>query len=162
MRLALLLALSLALVACDSTDDAGGEACAALGLTSTGSMTATAPGGSFRAACVTGQATGNSIALGGLENVDGSAGATQRQINISVFGASPGDYAVGGAGLGAVVTYADVDLANPAAGTFAGTSGTVTVDEASPTGASGSFSFQARNNAGQTVTVSGGSFEITF
>ncbi len=69
--------------ACDSADDdAGGAACAAAGLTATGSLTATAGGESFRAACVSGQMSGSALALAGLTNIDGSAGASQRQINL--------------------------------------------------------------------------------
>lgn len=104
--------------------------------------------------------SGSALALAGLTNIDGSAGASQRQINLTVIGSTPGEYAIGG--VGAIATYADIDLANPAQGTYAGISGSVTLDAASATGASGSFSFQARNNAGQTVQVSGGEFDITF
>lgn len=125
-------------------------------------LTATAAGNAFRSACVSGQFTSGTLAIAGLDNIDGSAGATQRQININVPSTSVGTVNVSATGLGAIVSYADVDLANPAAGTYAGISGSVTIDALSATGAEGSFTYTARNNGAQTVDATNGSFDITF
>lgn len=157
-RLPLFLLLGLLpLAACDSAET-GGAACEAAGLSATGSLTARAGGESFTAACVSGSFSNGVLSLAGLENLDGSAGATQRQINLMIPGASTGTRTI----TVGLATYADVDLANPAAGMYTATTGTITIDEVSASGASGSFSFSARNNGGQTVQVSGGEFDITF
>lgn len=153
----LLVLPALFLAGCDS-NGAGGAACEQAGLTATGSFSATAAGEGFTAACVSGQFTNGVLAIAGLENIDGSAGASQRQININLFNPQTGSNTIGTG----VATYADVDLANPAAGTYASTSGSVQLDAVSATGAKGTFSFTARNNGGQTVQVTNGRFDITF
>ena len=121
-------------------------------------MTATAAGASFEAVCIAGSLTNGVLSLGGIENL-GSAGATQRQINLNVPSAAVGTISL----TPGLASYADVDdPANAAAGTYAGTGGTVTLEAVSATGASGTFSFTARTNAGATVQISGGAFDVTF
>jgi hypothetical protein len=61
---------------------------------------------------------------------------------------------------GVTATYAEGSLAG--ADAWVGQSGSITIDELTDTGASGSFSFQARNNSGDTVSVTDGSFDVTF
>ena len=156
-RLSLLLLLALLpLAACDS-DDVDSAACAAAGITSTGTMTATAAGEGFTAACVRASLSNGVLSVAGIENVTGATGANQRQINLIVPGA-----AVGSSTASFGTSYADVDLSDPTTGTYAATGGTITLDALSSTGASGSFSFSARNNGGQTVQVSSGAFDVTF
>lgn len=81
MRWLLLLvsAFLLIVAGCDSSS-AGGAACEAAGLTATGLLTATASGDGFEAVCLSAQLTGGTLAITGLENIDGSGGATQRQV----------------------------------------------------------------------------------
>lgn len=160
---ALALAASLfTLTGCDSNDDSA--ACTAAGITSTGSLSATAGGASFDAACVSAQSSGGGTQIVAIENI-GQAGASQRQISLVLFGSGAGTYSIGGASSGnfASATYADVDLANPTAGTFVGTSGSVSVETLTATSAKGTFSFSARSSQGSTtVQVSSGRFDVTF
>ena len=162
MRALLLVLLALPLAACDS-GGGGSAACAAAGISSTGTLTATAGGDAFEAVCVSGQVSGGSLSVVGLANL-GEAGATQRQINITVPNAAVGTARISATGSGAIVTYAALDASNPTdpSGLYTATSGSVTVEALSTTAARGTFSFTGRNNDGGQIQVSEGSFDVTF
>ena len=159
-RLLPALALLLVLAGCSSGSGTDDAACAAAGATASGTLAATAGGEAFSAACIQAQRSGPALSLVGIVNLDGSAGATQRQISITVPSAGMGTFQ---APFGAILTYADVDLANPTEGTYAAISGSVTVDVLTDSHAEGSFAFTGRaSEGGPTVQVTGGTFDVDF
>ena len=153
-RLLTLLALpALLLTGCGSNGP--DAACASAGFEATGSLSATAGGEAFSAACMNATFSNGAFVVAGIENL-GAAGASQRQISFTVMNPQTGSNQA------VVATYADIDLANPTAGTYAATNATIQFDAFSSTAAEGSFSFTARNNGGQTVQVTNGRFDLSY
>ena len=160
-RLLPALALLLALAGCSSGSGTDDAACAAAGATARGTLSATAAGEAFSAACIQAQRSGPALSIVGIANPDGSAGATQRQISVSITNAATGTFEAPFGG--AVLTYADVDLANPTEGVYAAISGSVTVDVLTDDHVEGSFAFTGRASDGETtVQVTGGTFDVDF
>ena len=165
-RLVLSCALALSLTGCSlfggSTDDACGT-----GDVASGSLTATAGGGSFSAVCVQGQFEQGVLAIGG--NLGAEGADLQEQINVTVQGAQSGQtYTFGFSNPGLIAVYSALDPSNPTdasrvytANAVAG-SGSVTVDAVSASGARGSFSFTGVNNDGASVAVTSGRFDVEF
>lgn len=147
----LALPVALTLAGCDSTDGGGGSGCGS------GTMTATVAGASFTAVCVTGQFTSGVLVVAG--NLGASQGGAQEQINLSMPGATAGGSV--SFGLGPTATYAKIS-GSDASQTYASTSGSAKITAVSATGAKGTFAFTGRNNAGATIVVANGSFDITF
>ena len=117
MRAALAI-LPLALAAC--TSSAGGGDCAAIGMTNSGTMTATTPDGPFEAECVTAFETdtpsGMVLMITGVESPGVLEGVQPRTVNVMLQGDATGTYS-GGPGSGASVSYTagdsgDTDLSN--------------------------------------------------
>ena len=149
--LPLLTAISLTLSACDATDDGGNGGCGS------GTMTATVAGASFAATCVTGSFTSGVLTVGG--NLGASQGGSQEQITIALPGAAAGSTV--SLGMGPTATYAKIN-GTDVSQTYVATSGTVRIESMSASGAKGTFSFTGRNNAGQTISIASGAFDITF
>jgi len=150
----------LPLVACDSNDGDGGANCG--GTTGKGTFTATIPSGSFEARCLTGSFSSGVLSVGGNLGASASGGVLQEQITLAIPGAQAGrTYNFGS---GPVATYTRVESSNPTNpnASYASTTGSVKVDAVSATAAKGTFSFTGRNNAGQTISISNGSFDVTF
>ena len=171
-RLALLACALLLSAGCDSTDDAavapGGNACVS------GSMTATADGSAFAAECVSFQINSGVLSVVGITNVDGSDGATQRQIQLTVPGASVG---TASAPIGFTAVYSDAELSGGAqvsGTTTAGLSGSIELTALTDDRAAGTFSFSGSEfeisagagtpgsgtPTGRTVSVTGGTFDV--
>ena len=157
MRPALLLCLLLPLAACDSADDSAAVECDAE-YTATGALSGAVDGDPFDADCLAASVEFGVLSVAALEPPDAD-GPNSRQISLIVLGARVGANRL------SVAVLADVDLDDPdtaAAGTYTSTDAAVTLDALSADGASGTFSFTARNNAGQTVRVSDGAFDVAF
>ncbi len=151
--LALAVALLVPLAGCDS--NSGGSTNPA----SAGTLTATIDGSdSFDANLVQASSQGGVLSVVGIVNT-GSGGATQTQINLTVPGASAGTFnmSIGGA----IGTYFDGDGTDPN-DAYASLSGTIVIDAFDASGASGTFSFDGSNNAGASVSVTDGAFDVTF
>jgi len=155
LPLALSVFALVALPACDSAD--GGSGNGVCGTSAVGTFTATLPGGTFTAKCVTGSFSSGVLSVGG--NLGASQAGAQEQITLALPGAAVGKTIA--LGMGATATYAKVS-GTDLSGTYAATSGTATVTAVSATAAKGTFAFTGRNNAGQTVQITGGSFDVTF
>lgn len=154
--LPILMALFLVVAGCDSNDD-GGDGDDNQNPFGNGSMEATVDGNSFDAALVIG------IFQNGIVSVTGNLGATQaatqEQINLTIPNASEGSFQVNPiSGVSAV--YATGSLTG--ADGWVGMSGTITIDNLSDNGVSGTFSFTGQNNAQQTISVTGGEFSVAF
>jgi hypothetical protein len=155
-----LLALTLLALApgCDSSETGGTNDPDCL----EGTMTATADGSAYAAACVFANVESNTVTITGLTNIDGSAGSAQRQINLTALGAAAGTYSAPG---GAVMTYAAGDSPTALSLTTA-TSGQLVLQEVGASRVRGTFQFSgpefdaAGAPTGRTVTVSSGSFDI--
>lgn len=156
LPLFLTLLLIPSLIGCDSgsDDDDGGN-----NPSNAGTLTATADGSSFQSELVTATFQSGVFNVAAITNADGSDGATQRQIILTVPNAATGTFDVSPF-MGIIVTYADADLTNPA-NAYTGISGQIVIDELSDSGAAGSFSFTATNNDGDTVEVTNGQFDVT-
>lgn len=163
MRALLITAFSLiAAAGCDSNSAGGSAACAAAGLSSTGTMTATVGTDAFEAVCVSGQVNSGVLSLAGIANL-GETGANQRQINLTIPGAAVGSASLNPLG-GGIASFSSLDIANPTdtSGLYTGLSGTADISALSATAATGTFSFRGRNNAGTEIEVASGRFDITF
>ena len=165
-RFLLLLALVLTAPGCSIFGGSGTSDCGS-GALASGSLSATVAGDAFRAVCVQGQLSSGVLALGG--NLGASEGGNQKQINLTVPSAQAGQtYEIGALGTVTLASYSELDISNPtdASGLYTAApgagSGSVTVDAVSASGARGTFAFTARNSAGQTVSVTAGSFDIEF
>lgn len=143
--------LMLATAGCDSSGDGGGGGCGS------GTMTATIAGASFSATCVTGSFTSGTLAVGG--NLGASQGGSQEQITLAMPGAAVGSTI--SFGFGPTATYAKI-VGSDASQTYVATSGSARITAVSSTAAKGTFSFTGRTNAGQTIAVASGTFDITF
>lgn len=150
-----------ALPACDASDGGTGNGVCGTSAVGTGSFTATTPSGTFTAKCVTGSFQSGTLSVGGNLGASGaSAGVAQEQFTLALPGASAGRAIP--LGLTAIATYARLTGAADASNLYTATSGSATVTAVSATAARGTFSFTGRNNAGQTVQITGGSFDLTF
>lgn len=153
--LPVLLALFLVVAGCDSNDDGddGGNG----NPFGNGTMEATVDGNSFDAAVVVG------IFQSGVVSVTGNLGATnpgsQEQISITVPNAAEGTFQVSPiSGISAI--YATGNLTG--ADGWVGVSGSITIDNLSDEGVSGTFSFTGQNNAQETISVTNGEFSAAF
>jgi hypothetical protein len=152
--LALLVVALLPLAGCDS--NGGGNS---NNPNNAGTLTATINGSdSFSANLVQASSQGGVLAIGGIVNT-GSGGAVQTQINLTVPNAGTGTFNVGIGG--AVAIYFDGDGTDPN-DAYASLNGTIVIDTFDSNGASGTFAFDGRNNAGAEVSVTDGEFDVTF
>lgn len=149
-------------------DDFGGVDC------QSGTLAASVGGASFSAQCVAVTFENGVLAFAGVANVDGSDGARQRQINITIPSGGTGTF---GAPIAAVMVYTDAGL--DGGSTVAGTavtaiSGSVVVESYDGDSASGTFAFSgpeielsggvgqpgSGTPTGRTVSVTDGTFDI--
>lgn len=145
--------LLLILVGCDSNDNGGGGDDNNNGSFG-GSMSATVDGESFSAQLVDGVFVSGILTVTG--NLGTSAGASQKQLNITIQNAAEGTHQLAITS-GITATYSEGDLSG--AESWIGQSGTISIDELSATRAQGTFEFEARNNAGDVVSVTNGMFD---
>ena len=151
-RLITLLLLICAIVALGCGDDATTNA------TGNAGMSAKVDGNSWSPGTINAQNASGNLILGGTE----ISGANNRQINISVPGATAGNtYQIGGT-IGLTFNYIEGSMGS--VNIFSATSGSVTVSEFSSTGAKGTFSVTAAgtNGATGTRTINDGSFDVKF
>ncbi len=85
----------------------------------------------------------------------------QRSITLAAE-AEVGTYAISDVQAEGVYVARTPDSNDQADETYAGTTGTITIEAVSDTAAEGAFSFTARNPAGTTVEVAEGRFDVTF
>jgi hypothetical protein len=141
-----------AIVAVGCGDDATTNA------TGNAGMSAKVDGNAWSPGTITAHNASGTLVIGGTE----ISGANNRQINISVPGATAGNsYQIGGT-IGLTFNYIEGSMAS--VNIFSATSGTVTISEFSSSGAKGSFSVTAAgtNGATGTRTINEGSFNVTF
>jgi hypothetical protein len=154
--LALALLLTPALAGCDSgsDDDNGGNS----GGDNSGGISATVDGAAFSPDSV------NPTFDGGVLQVTGIRG-TADQLTIAVPNASQGTFNISQTSQ-VMIMYREGTTAYQANGVTAlgGASGTVTISSLSESGASGTFSGTLLDAAtgGGTITVTDGSFDVTF
>ena len=166
LRVLLVFLLALSFSGCSVLGGSDDDDCGS-GDVASGSLDATIDGASFRSVCIQGQLSSGALAIGG--NLGATEGGQQKQINITVPGAQAGQtYTIGGISPAIIATYSELSIDDPTdtsrlftAAPGAG-SGSVTIDAASASGASGSFEFTARSSAGTTVRVTAGTFDIDF
>lgn len=145
--------LSVTLLGCDSADDGGDDN----GPGGGGTLTATVGGASFSATTIVASFQSGVLSIGG--NLGASQGGQQEQINLTVNGAAVGSFTFGIGGAVGVYSKAE-SVTNIAA--YTALSGTLTVSALDADGAEGTFSFQGRDNTGNTIQVSNGAFDVTF
>lgn len=85
----------------------------------------------------------------------------QRSITVAAE-AEVGTYALNDVQAEGIYVARTADSDDQADETYAGVSGTVTVEAVSSTAAEGTFSFTARNPAGTEIEVAEGRFDVTF
>lgn len=152
----ILMALFLVVAGCDSNDD-GGDDNNNGNPFGNGSVTATVDGNSFSAAIVVATFQSGVLGIGATKTVTG--GTVQEQINIAIPNAAEGTYPVSLTNPVSIV-YSTGSLAGATG--YAGSSGSITIDELTDQGASGTFEFTGVNNAQETVTVTNGQFSVSF
>lgn len=161
MRLALLLALLLPLAACDALSDAVDEtACQASGYADAGRVSATVSGDAFSGTCVRVDRQQGALSIVGADNVVSQN--NQEVITLTFPSTELRSYALGAEVAAATFTRRTEDSDDQAREVYVGLSGTVTLTAFSDDAAEGTFSFTAENEAGDEVTVSGGTFDVTF
>ena len=163
MRLLFLLPLSFLLFAgCDSDDpiDTGGSAnltCELVGLTSSGSMTASTSSGSFSANCFEVSSFENEISVTGYD-IDLSTGEFDGLISVGADGAAPGTYPIDPDEEDPDVLYGGGSFGANGIASLDATAGSVTITESSANRIAGTFSFSTANGS----TVSNGQFSVSF
>ena len=162
MRLFLLLALTLPLAACDTVSDTvDNAACRASGYADDGTVRATVSGASYSATCVRVEVEEGAVLIASVDNVVSQN--NQTSITLTLPSTTPGTFTIE-SNNGALATYvARTSDPNDQTGeTYAATSGTITLEDYSAGSAEGTFSFTARNLDDESVTVTGGRFDVTF
>ncbi|MEL6769980.1 MAG: hypothetical protein AAFP18_02815 [Bacteroidota bacterium] len=159
---ALLLAfVALPLAGCDSSDDGDGDGSNAnCPNAASGTFTAQAGGSSFDAACIQVVNTSGVFNLTGIENFGQTGNSDQEFLSIVLTNAAVGQFSVGV--LGAVVTYSETGANFDPNDAYTAISGSVNVTALSGSAATGTFSVTVRNNAGDQIQISSGSFDVTF
>lgn len=156
-RIVYMILLAVACIATGCSDDPASSD----NVTANGSVSAKVNGSAWSATTV--QATWQSSVLG----IGGSQlnGSTNHQINITGLVSQPGTYQLNPfAGLNASYTEAGASAGSISAKVFAVTSGTLVIESLSATGASGTFSFEAKDSQGGTETrsITDGKFNVKF
>ena len=161
MRLALCLILLVTLPACDAISDAADNAaCQATGYADSGTVRASVAGDSFSGTCIRVDTEGGTLTIAGADNVVSQN--NQEVITLAFPSTEIRSYALGTDAATAVFVARTEDPEDQAEETYAAISGTLRLDAVSETTARGSFSFTGRTVGGTEVTVSGGSFNVTF
>jgi hypothetical protein len=151
-----LLAVSIGLASCNKDDDDNPDPG---NNNSNGTMTASVDGADFDATLTVQGTLDNGVFV-----VAGNNGNAQ-QIQITLNGVSAaGTYQIGGSATNPNMgLYVDGPSAEQSYTTIVGVgSGTAEITELTDTSAKGTFSFNARNTAGDVVNVTDGSFEVSF
>lgn len=161
LRFSSLFALFLAFVAlplagCDSSDDNDDvdDAC-----TASGTVEASIDGNAFDAACIVADINSGVFFFSAIENVGQTGTSDQRQINVTIPNAGTGTFSLNPIN-GNIAVYAEGDITG--ADGFTAVSGTLQITTFSSGDVGGTFSFTGRNNAGDQVSVTSGSFSVQF
>lgn len=162
MRHALWIALlAVTLPACDQVSDAVDEAaCRASGYADAGTVRATVDGDTFSGTCVRVEAQAGTLTVIGADNVVSQN--DQEAITLTFRSTAPGPYDVEEADAAASIAFRTESQDDQADEVYVGLEGTLTLDAYTEAAASGGFSFTARNAAGDLVTVTDGTFDVTF
>jgi hypothetical protein len=167
MRTLLALALLLPVAGCDALSDAADEtACRASGYADVGSVRASVSGDAFSTACVAARVEAGALVIAGADNV--VSDDDQEVLTLTFPSTDLASYEIGASGATATFARRTTDSNDQAEEVYVATDGTLTLaegaepSESSATRVRGSFSFSARNGAGDVVAVSGGTFDVTF
>lgn len=161
MRTLLALVLLLPVAGCDALSDSVDEAaCQASGYADEGSVRATIDGDSFSGTCVRVQVEQGALTIVGADNV--VSRDQQEFITLTLPSTAVGTYELGLDAALATYTARTEDSDDQADEVFAAVNGTITLDAYTDSSAEGTFTFTGRALDDDEVTVTRGSFEVTF
>ena len=161
MRYALCLALLLPLAACDTVSDAVDDAaCRATGYADAGSVRATVAGDSFSGTCIRVQLQQGILTIAGADNVVSQN--NQEVITLTFPSTDERSYQLANDAAVASYTARTEDPDDQGDEVYASVSGTLSLDVYTESSAEGTFSFTGRTINGDEVTVTSGTFDVTF
>ncbi len=161
MRFALCLALLLPLAACDQVSDAvDNAACQATGYADGGTVRATVSGDSFSGTCVRVQLQQGTLTIAGADNVISQN--NQEVITLTLPSTDVRSYQLANDVAVASYTARTENPDDQGDEVYASVNGTLSLDVYTESSAKGTFSFTGRTVNGDEVTVTNGTFDVTF